>query len=45
MQALVKTRKGDGFLELREMPVPVPGPGEALIEVKGGRHLRHRRYT
>jgi L-iditol 2-dehydrogenase len=34
MQALVKTQKGVGFLELREVPEPVPGPGEALIEVK-----------
>jgi L-iditol 2-dehydrogenase len=34
MQALVKTQKGPGFLELREVPVPVPGAGEVLIEVK-----------
>jgi L-iditol 2-dehydrogenase len=34
MQALVKTQKGPGFLELREVPVPQPGPGEVLIEVK-----------
>lgn len=34
MQALVKTQKGVGFLELREMPVPRPEPGEVLIEVK-----------
>ena len=34
MQALVKTQKGPGFLELREVPEPCPGPGEALIEVK-----------
>lgn len=34
MQALVKTQKGVGFIELREVPEPVPGPGEALIEVK-----------
>lgn len=32
--ALVKTRRGEGFLELREVPVPRPGPGEVLIEVK-----------
>ncbi len=24
---------GDGRLEVRELPVPVPGPGEALVEV------------
>ena len=34
MQALVKTRKGVGYLELRDVPVPVPGPGEVLIKVK-----------
>jgi L-iditol 2-dehydrogenase len=34
MQALVKTQKGPGFLELRDVPEPSPGPGEALIEVK-----------
>ena len=34
MQALMKTQKGVGFLELREMPEPTPGPGEVLIEVK-----------
>jgi len=34
MQALVKTQKGPGFLELREVPEPSPGPGEVLIEVK-----------
>jgi L-iditol 2-dehydrogenase len=34
MQALVKTQKGPGFLELRDAPEPVPGPGEVLIEVQ-----------
>lgn len=34
MQALMKTQKGDGFLELREHPVPRPGTGEVLIKVK-----------
>lgn len=34
MLALVKTQKGEGFVELREMPEPSPGPGEVLIEVK-----------
>ena len=34
MLALVKTQQGDGFLELREVAQPSPGPGEALIEVK-----------
>ena len=34
MLALVKTQKGKGFVELREMPEPSPGAGEVLIEVK-----------
>jgi L-iditol 2-dehydrogenase len=34
MQALVKTQKGAGFVELRDVPEPSPGPGEALIEIK-----------
>jgi len=34
MQALVKTQKGKGFLELQEKPVPAIGPGDVLIEVK-----------
>ena len=34
MLALVKTQKGRGFIELREVPEPQPGPGEVLIAVK-----------
>ena len=34
MKALVKTQKGVGFLEIRDVPEPSPGPGEVLIEVK-----------
>jgi len=34
MLALVKTKKGPGNLELKEMPVPKPGMGEVLINVK-----------
>lgn len=34
MTALVKTAKGEGFVELREVPVPAIGAGEVLIEVK-----------
>lgn len=34
MKALVKTQKGPGFVELRDVPEPVIGPGEVLIEVK-----------
>jgi len=34
MKALVKTQKGEGFLEIRDVPEPKPGPGEVLIEVQ-----------
>lgn len=34
MKALVKTQRGPGFVELREVPEPSPGFGEVLIEVK-----------
>ncbi len=34
MKALVKTQKGPGFVELRDVPQPSIGPGEVLIEVK-----------
>ncbi|MCC6860444.1 MAG: zinc-binding dehydrogenase [Bryobacterales bacterium] len=34
MKAIVKTQKGPGFVELREVPEPVVGPGEVKIEVK-----------
>ena len=34
MQALVKTQKGVGFLELREVAEPTPRAGEVLIEIK-----------
>jgi len=33
MLSLVKTQKGVGFIELLDMPEPVPGPGEVVIEV------------
>jgi len=33
MKALVKTAKGVGRLELRDVPVPEPGPGEVLLKV------------
>ena len=35
MQALVKTARGPGQLALREIPEPVAGPGEIVIEVAG----------
>ena len=34
MLALVKTQKGEGFIELREVPVPTIADDEVLIEVK-----------
>ncbi len=34
MKALVKTQRGVGFVELRDVREPVAGPGEVLIEVK-----------
>ena len=34
MRALVKTAKGKGHVELRDVPVPKIGPGDVLIEVK-----------
>jgi L-iditol 2-dehydrogenase len=33
MKALVKTEKGVGKLELRDVPVPKPGPGEVLLKI------------
>jgi L-iditol 2-dehydrogenase len=33
MKALVKTQKGQGFIEVRDVPEPVPGPGEVKIRV------------
>jgi L-iditol 2-dehydrogenase len=34
MRALVKYAKGPGMIEMREIPVPEPGPGEAIVRVK-----------
>jgi threonine dehydrogenase-like Zn-dependent dehydrogenase len=34
MQAIVKTEKGEGHVELREVPVPEIGDGEVLIRIK-----------
>ena len=34
MKALVKTQKGAGNLELRDVRVPHPGPGEVLLQVQ-----------
>jgi len=33
MKALVKTKKGVGHLELRDVPVPKPGAGEVLLKI------------
>jgi L-iditol 2-dehydrogenase len=50
MQALVKTQKGVGYLELREAPEPVAGPGEVIVEVKAcgicgtDVHVAHDRF-
>jgi L-iditol 2-dehydrogenase len=33
MQALVKTQKGVGFIEVRDMPEPVPAAGEVKIKI------------
>ncbi len=33
MKALVKYKKGKGFVELRDIPEPEPGPGEVRIKV------------
>ncbi|HHW14953.1 MAG TPA: alcohol dehydrogenase catalytic domain-containing protein [Firmicutes bacterium] len=34
MKALFKTAAGPGNMEVREAPVPSPGPGEVMVEVK-----------
>ena len=50
MKALVKTQKGKGFIEYKEMPEPKPGSGEVLIEVKAAGvcgtdiHVKHDRF-
>ncbi len=50
MWALVKTGRGEGLVELREVPEPTPGPGEVLIEVKAASvcgsdvHIYHDRH-
>ena len=34
MRALVKYQEGDGFMELRDVPEPVPSEGQVKIEIK-----------
>ena len=42
MKALVKTQKGVGFLEIKDMPEPRPESGRGAYRDKGGGHLRQR---
>jgi threonine dehydrogenase-like Zn-dependent dehydrogenase len=35
MKAIVKVREEAGAMELRELPIPKPGPGEILVKMKG----------
>ena len=50
MLALVKTQKGVGYLELREVDVPKIAPDEVLIEIKAAAicgtdiHVKHDRF-
>ena len=50
MKALVKTQKGKGFLELRDVPEPTPKAGEVKIEIAAcgicgtDIHVRHDEY-
>ena len=50
MKALVKTQKGNGFLELRDVPEPEPKSGEVKIEVAAcgicgtDIHVRHDEF-
>ena len=34
MRGLIKTKPGKGKMQLREKPIPVPGPDQVLIRVK-----------
>jgi len=50
MKALVKTQKGNGFLELRDVPEPQPKAGEVKIEIAAcgicgtDIHVRHDEF-
>ncbi len=50
MKGLVKTGKGVGLLEIREVSEPIPGAGEVLIKVKAAGicgtdiHIRHDQF-
>jgi len=50
MPAVVKTARGEGHVELREMPTPEPGPGQVLLAVRAAGicgtdlHIYHDEY-
>ena len=50
MKALLKTQKGNGFLEIRDVPEPRPKAGEVKIEVAAcgvcgtDIHVRHDQF-
>jgi threonine dehydrogenase-like Zn-dependent dehydrogenase len=35
MKAIVKVKEDAGAMEVRELPIPEPGPGEVLVKMKG----------
>ena len=51
MQAVVKTARGEGQVDLREVPVPAPGPGQVLLAVRAAGicgtdlHIYHDEYA
>src|SRR3954451_22985174 len=51
MQAVVKTARGAGQVDLREVPVPAPGPGQVLLAVRAAGicgtdlHIYHDEYV
>ena len=34
MKAIVKAREDAGAMEVRDLPIPEPGPGEVLVKMK-----------
>lgn len=51
MKAVVKSKKGVGFVELLDVPKPQPGPNEVLVEVRAAGicgtdiHIYHDEFT
>jgi L-iditol 2-dehydrogenase len=51
MQAVVKTARGEGQVDVREVPVPAPGPGQVLLAVRAAGicgtdlHIYHDEYA